>query len=140
MQGRRGSGSKRARDDRFPDPEAWPELLAALDWLPLATLVLAADASAVAVNQAWVALSATARGDSLGDGWLTVVEPVDRATVRSRLSAPFLCGNDTRRGDECPRTGRLAARIHLGGFPAGQNRSSISSQRSSDHQALRKQA
>ena len=85
MPGGGGSGSKRAREDRFPDPGAWPELLAALDWLPLAALVLAADASAVAVNRGWVVLSAMARGDSLGEGWLTAMEPVDRATLRSRL-------------------------------------------------------
>jgi hypothetical protein len=47
MQGEGGWGSGRAGDDRFQDPAAWPELMAALDWLPLATLVLAADGSAL---------------------------------------------------------------------------------------------
>jgi hypothetical protein len=80
-----GGDSWHAGDDRFQDPATWPELVAALDWLPLAALVLAADGSAIAVNRAWVALSAVARGDSRGDGWLRAVEPVDRATLRARL-------------------------------------------------------
>jgi PAS domain-containing protein len=85
MQGEGGEDSGHATDDRFQDSAAWPELMAALDWLPLATLVLAADGSAVAVNRAWVTLSAVARGDSRGDGWLRAVEPMDRAPLRARL-------------------------------------------------------
>ncbi len=85
MKGEGGWHSGNAPDDRFQDPAGWPELMAALDWLPVATLILAADGSAVAVNRAWVTLSAAARSDSRADGWLNAVEPADRATLRARL-------------------------------------------------------
>ena len=55
------------------------------DELPLAMLTLGADGSVVAANGAWTAMSALTREDSLGDGWLRAVEPVDRETLRRRL-------------------------------------------------------
>jgi GGDEF domain-containing protein len=92
IEGEGGWRSGRPRHDRSQDPAAWPELMAALDWLPMATLVLAADGSAVAVSGAWVALSGAARGDSQGDGWLKAVDPTDRATLRSRLRGAAAVG------------------------------------------------
>ena len=48
--------SPRRQKDHFPAAEG--ELASVLDLLPLASLVLAADGSAVAVNQEWALLSA----------------------------------------------------------------------------------
>jgi GGDEF domain-containing protein len=67
------------------DRLAWPELTAALDWLPLACLLLAADGTALAVSQAWSALSGLAAEDSRADGWASAVEPLDRGVLRARL-------------------------------------------------------
>jgi GGDEF domain-containing protein len=64
---------------------AWLEMIAALDWLPLASLVLTFDGSAVGANQAWAALSAAPAETARGDGWLRVVEPLDREPLRARL-------------------------------------------------------
>ena len=62
-----------------------PEPAAALDRLPLPSLILAAGRSAIAANQAWAGLSGMSRDDSRGDGWLRAVEPLDRDGLRSRL-------------------------------------------------------
>src|SRR5215472_16879243 len=67
------------------DLPAWPELIAALDWLSQASLVLAPDCTALAVSQAWTALSGVAAQDSQADGWLGAVEPLDRVVLRARL-------------------------------------------------------
>jgi GGDEF domain-containing protein len=67
------------------DHPAWPELIAALDWLPQASLVLAPDGTALAVSQAWTVLSGVAAQDSQADGWLGAVEPLDRGVLRARL-------------------------------------------------------
>jgi hypothetical protein len=67
------------------DGPAWPELITALDWLPLASLVLAADATALAVSQGWAALSGVAAEDSRADGWLAAVGPLEREVLRARL-------------------------------------------------------
>ncbi len=45
---------------------AWLEVTAALDWLPLPSLVLACDGTALAANVAWAALSAAPAG---GRAW-----------------------------------------------------------------------
>jgi len=67
------------------EPAVWRGLVAGIGWLPVASLVLAADGSAVAVNDAWVILSRLGRDGWRGEGWLRAVEPVDRAAVRERL-------------------------------------------------------
>lgn len=64
---------------------AWLEMVAALDWLPLAALVLTADGTVLGANQAWAALSAAPAEAARGDGWLRVVAPLDRGPLRSRL-------------------------------------------------------
>ena len=70
---------------RMREPAVWRGLVAGIGWLPVASLVLAADGSAVAVNDAWVILSRLGRDGWRGEGWLRAVEPVDRAAVRERL-------------------------------------------------------
>ena len=64
---------------------AWLEMVAALDWLPLAALVLTADGTVLGANQAWAALSAAPAEAARGDGWLRVVAPLDREPLQSRL-------------------------------------------------------
>ena len=71
---------------------AWPDQSTVPDQLPLAMLTLAADGSVVAANGAWTALSAMTREDSMGDGWLRAVEPVDRETLRRRLHSTTRAG------------------------------------------------
>jgi GGDEF domain-containing protein len=72
-------------DNPFWAHAAWLEMTAALDWLPLASLVLTSDGSALGANQAWTALSAAPAEAARGDGWLRVVEPLDREPLRARL-------------------------------------------------------
>ncbi len=60
-------------------PTAW------LDWLPVASLLLAADCWATAVNSAWLALSSMAEEDSLGRGWLDAVAPPEREAFGKRI-------------------------------------------------------
>ncbi|MGE5293045.1 MAG: hypothetical protein ACM3ML_38855 [Micromonosporaceae bacterium] len=67
------------------EPAVWAGLVAGIGWLPVASLVLAADGSAVAVNDAWLILSRLGRDSWRGEGWLRAVEPVDRSAVRARL-------------------------------------------------------
>jgi len=69
----------------FLEHAAWLELIAALDWLPLPSLVLASDGTALGANQAWAAFSAAAPEAARGDGWLGVVEPLERGPLRARL-------------------------------------------------------
>ncbi len=71
--------------------EALPEL-SALNWLPVASLVLAGDGSAVSANDAWAVLSGVQIEDSLGDGWLAAVEPLARVTLRARLRGAAAAG------------------------------------------------
>jgi diguanylate cyclase (GGDEF)-like protein len=74
-----------AEGNPFWEHAAWLEMVAALDWLPLATLVLTADGTVLGANRAWAALSAAPAEAARGDGWLRVVEPLDREPLRSRL-------------------------------------------------------
>jgi len=87
--GRGGARRPVSRAGRTGDPpgdgSAWPELTVALDWLPLPSLLLASDGTALAVSQAWSALSGLAVQDSRGDGWISAVEPLDRGVLRARL-------------------------------------------------------
>lgn len=79
-------------DNPFGEHAAWLEMVAALDWLPLASLVLASDGSALGANQAWAALSAAPAELARGDGWLRVVEPLDREPLRARLREAAAAG------------------------------------------------
>jgi hypothetical protein len=85
-QGQIGSG----RPGRPRDPAAGSPV-AALEWMPLASLVLAADGSLIAVNRAWAALPGAA-GAARGDGWLHAVQPLDREGLRARLRRAALAG------------------------------------------------
>jgi hypothetical protein len=62
-----------------PTSSAW------IGWLPVASLLLAADCRATAVNPAWVALSSMAAEDSLGHGWLNAVAAPERKAFGTRM-------------------------------------------------------
>lgn len=68
------------------------ELTDTLSWLPVASLLLAEDGSALGVNHAWVALSGLQLKDSLGDGWLAAIESLDRIALRVRLRRAAAAG------------------------------------------------
>jgi hypothetical protein len=76
-------------DEGFPaganPPTAWRTVTAWLDWLPVASLLLAADCWATAVNSAWLALSSMTEEDSLGRGWLNAVAPPEREAFGKRV-------------------------------------------------------
>jgi hypothetical protein len=63
-----------------------------LDQLPLATLVLAGDGTAVQANQAWAALSAGAPETADDDGWAGLLAPADRGAFEARLRAAAQAG------------------------------------------------
>jgi hypothetical protein len=90
------------------DRPAWLELTDALDWLPLACLVLAGDGTALAVSQAWSALSGLSAEDSRADGWTRAVDLPDRGVLRARLRDAAVAG----------RAGY--ADFRLAGAPAGR--------------------
>jgi hypothetical protein len=81
--------SPSAQEDRFPGEG---ELASMLDLLPLASLVLAADASVAAVNQEWALLSAVPGEAAQGDGWLGAVESRDREPLRRLLAGAVAAG------------------------------------------------
>jgi len=81
--------SPRGQEDRFPGEG---ELASVPDLLPLASLVLAADGSAAAVNQQWVLLSAVPGEAARGYGWLGAVEPQDRMPLWHLLSGAVAAG------------------------------------------------
>ena len=62
------------------------------DLLPLASLVLAADGSAAAVNQQWVLLSAVSREAAQGYGWLGAVKPRDQMPLWHLLAGAVAAG------------------------------------------------
>jgi PAS domain-containing protein len=69
------------------------ELIAALDWSPLASLIVADDGTMLAANRAWTDLSGTASTTTAGAaGWLSAVESTDRAELRSRLQTAAAIG------------------------------------------------
>jgi hypothetical protein len=70
----------------------WPVSTAGLDWLPLPTLVLAADGSAIAANGAWAVMSAISPGDSRGNGWRQAIDPIDREALVARLRSAAAAG------------------------------------------------
>ena len=71
---------------------AWLDGGTALSWLPVPSLLIAEDGSAVAVNDAWTALSKLGPAESKGEGWLNAVEPLDRAALRARLRLAVTVG------------------------------------------------
>ena len=87
----------RAGDERFScgQKDHFPgegELASVLYLLPLTSLVLAADGSAVAVNQEWALLSAVPGETARGDGWLGAVEPRDQEPLRRLLAGAVAAG------------------------------------------------
>jgi len=81
--------SPRGQEDRFPGDG---ELASVPDLLPLASLVLAADGSATAVNQQWVLLSAVPGEAARGYGWLGAVEPRDQMPLWHLLAGAVAAG------------------------------------------------
>ena len=63
-----------------------------LDQLPLATLILAGDGTAVKANQAWAALTARAPETACGDGWPGLLAPADRGAFEALLRAAAQTG------------------------------------------------
>lgn len=76
-------------DDQFPGAR---ELAAVLSLLPVASLVLAADGSAVMVNEEWTQLSAAHWRASSRQGWLGMVEPLDREPLWRLLTEAVAAG------------------------------------------------
>lgn len=60
-------------------------VLAALELVPFAMLVTDGSAQVRAVNRRWMELSGLGRPNSLGEGWLSVLEPVSRARLREDI-------------------------------------------------------
>lgn len=86
----------------------WPDLAEALDWMPLPSLVLADDGTALAVSRAWSALSGLTVQESRGVGWIRAVEPPDRPALRARLRDAAAAGQAGR------------ADVRLAGQPNGR--------------------
>jgi len=63
-----------------------------LDQLPLATLILAGDGTAVKANRAWAALTAGAPETARGDGWPGLLAPADREAFEALLRADAQAG------------------------------------------------
>jgi diguanylate cyclase (GGDEF)-like protein/PAS domain S-box-containing protein len=59
--------------------------IAALEVVPFAMLIADASAHALSVNTKWVGLSDLGRAESLGNGWLTVLDPDDRERLREEV-------------------------------------------------------
>lgn len=85
----RNNTSSEPIDDRAPRRHR--ELIAALDWLPVAALILADDGTVLAANQTWddlVGTSSARNGDQGRSGdWLSAVWPADAGALRPRLQA-----------------------------------------------------
>jgi len=79
-------------DRRLQEHAAWLEVTAALDLLPLPSLVLASDGTALDANEAWGALSAAPAEAARGEGWLGMVDPLDRGPLRARLCEAAAAG------------------------------------------------
>ncbi len=82
----------RAADAPSPGSPGLGGLAAALDLLPVASLVLTAGGSALAVNEEWALLSAVPGWASLGEGWLGAVAPADREPLRRLLAGAVAAG------------------------------------------------
>jgi PAS domain-containing protein len=79
----------RAKNVRLPPGNgATPAASAAtpeLDWLPVASLLVTSDGEAFWANQAWVTLTGAPDRDSAREGWLTLLDPHDRAELLTLL-------------------------------------------------------
>jgi hypothetical protein len=76
-------------DDRAPRRHR--ELIAALEWLPVASLILADDGTVLAANQAWGTLVGTSSLTNSDQGrdsdWLRAVWKADADALRAKLQA-----------------------------------------------------
>jgi GGDEF domain-containing protein len=77
---------------RLQEHAAWQEVTAALDLLPVPSLVLASDGTALGANEAWAALAAAPSEVARGEGWLGTVDPLDRGPLRGRLCEAVAAG------------------------------------------------
>jgi hypothetical protein len=64
----------------------------ALAWLPVASLLLSADGTALAVNPAWADLSRISEQDSLGYGWLDAVAQPERGALGASMRVAAALG------------------------------------------------
>lgn len=80
----------------FASPFAGPRFL---DTLPVGVLVTDDQPKVLAVNQEWHTLTGLNAADSLGDGWLAVIDPVDRPRLRSNLERVLLGRRAAMSGD-----------------------------------------
>ncbi len=67
-------------------------LEAALAWFPVASLLLSADGTALAVNPAWAELTRVSEQDSLGYGWLDAVAPPERGALGASMRVAAALG------------------------------------------------
>lgn len=77
---------------RLQECAAWLEVTATLDLLPLPSLVLASDGTALGANEAWAVLSGAPAEAARGEGWLGVVDTLDRGPLRARLCEAAAAG------------------------------------------------
>jgi GGDEF domain-containing protein len=77
---------------RLQEHAAWLEVTAALDLLPVPSLVLASDGTALGANEAWAALAAARAEAARGEGWLGLVDLLDRGPLRARLCEAAAAG------------------------------------------------
>jgi diguanylate cyclase (GGDEF)-like protein/PAS domain S-box-containing protein len=66
--------------------------IAALEVVPFAMLIADADARVLAVNGKWLELAGLTRANSLGPGWLSVLEPEARNRLRDEVRRVALEG------------------------------------------------
>jgi diguanylate cyclase (GGDEF)-like protein len=71
--------------DRTLSTGAHRTVLAALEVVPFAMLILNERAAALAVNQRWSDLSGLGPPDSVGAGWLSIVDHEERDRLRSQV-------------------------------------------------------
>ena len=71
-----------AEIEQEPRGKAHTTAVAALEVVPFAMLIADGAAQVLAVNGKWMDLSALGRANSLGSGWLSVLDPEARARLR----------------------------------------------------------
>ena len=89
---RRGSLDADRRGSLDADLRGSLDTAVRLDQLPLATLILAGDGTAVTANQAWAALTAEAPEAARGEGWPGLLAPTDRRAFEALLRAAARAG------------------------------------------------
>jgi len=90
-----------------------------LGWLPVASLLLAADGRATAVNPAWLALSSMADEDCLGHGWLDAVVAAEREAFGTHVRLAAALGTPGRGGCHLTAAGGRWSRWWWQPTPAG---------------------